>query len=366
MQIPFYDMKRVYEVRQVTTNRSIERALSSGRYILGDEGSLFENEFAEYQGGGFAAGCASGTEALTLAIWALGVPKGSEVIIPALTAFPTASAVVMAGCVPTFADVNPFTGLLDPAEVEKHINPTVGAIIAVHLYGQMCPMEELRKLADTNGIPIIEDCAQAHGAMRKGFKAGAWGDIAAFSFYPTKNLAACGDAGLVFSLNEEIINRVKLLRNYGETQRYHHEVFGINSRLDEIQAAVLRDRLLELETDNHRRRELASIYIQVLADSSVLAMESDPDNIHAYHLFVVRYAERDKLIQHLQEQGVGVLIHYPIPLPYQPVFSYLGHASGEFPAAEQLCSSIASLPLYPELMEEEVVMVGELCLRLVG
>jgi dTDP-3-amino-3,4,6-trideoxy-alpha-D-glucose transaminase len=265
MNIPFCDLSRVYEARKPVIDEAVLRVLASGRYILGEEGKAFEQEFAAFMGGGFAAGCANGTEAITLGLWALGLKPGQKVMVPALTAVPTAAAVILAGGIPVFADVDPNTGLLDPAALEPTALMGVAGIIAVHLYGQICDMKALGQIAADHHLWLVEDCAQAHGAAQHQKLAGTFGDIAAFSFYPTKNLGALGDAGLVYSSNEDLIEQVRKLRNYGESSRFNNEIYGINSRLDEMQAAILRGRLPSLGRDNHRRRQLARIYMEILS-----------------------------------------------------------------------------------------------------
>jgi dTDP-4-amino-4,6-dideoxygalactose transaminase len=363
VNIPFCDLARVYEARKPIIDEAVQRVLASGKYILGEEGKAFEQEFAAFLGGGFAAGCANGTEAITLALWALGLKPGQKVIVPALTAVPTAAAVILAGGVPLFADVDINTGLLDPAALDPNVLKGVAGIIAVHLYGQMCDMRALRQLADNHHLWLLEDCAQAHGATQHQKIAGTFGDIAAFSFYPTKNLGAFGDAGLVYSTNENLIEQVRKLRNYGETSRFNNEIYGINSRLDEVQAAILRGKLPTLRRDNQRRRQLARIYDEILQYSNIAPLQVLPGNEHVWHLFVVRHAQRDRLMELLAAEGIGTSIHYPLPVPAQPAYRRYGYAPGKFPAAEQLCSEIFSLPLYPELTEEEVAMVGEILSR---
>ena len=363
MNIPFCDLARVYEARKTIIDEAVHRVLASGKYILGEEGKAFEQEFATFLGGGFAAGCANGTEAITLALWALGLKPGQKVIVPALTAVPTAAAVVLAGGIPVFADVDINTGLLDPAALDPNILKSVTGIIAVHLFGQTCDMRALKQLATDHKLWLLEDCAQAHGATQHSKIAGTFGDIAAFSFYPTKNLGAFGDAGLVYSTNEDLIEQVHKLRNYGESSRFNNEIYGINSRLDEMQAAILRGRLPSLARDNKRRQQLARIYLEILQYSNVESLDILPGNEHVYHLFVVRHPQRDRLMEELAAEGIGTSIHYPLPVPAQPAYRKYGYAPGKYPAADQLCREIFSLPLYPELTEEEIAMVGEILIR---
>lgn len=339
-------------------DRSIRRVLDRGWYILGQEVSSFEEEFASYLGASYAVGVGSGTEAIHLALAAEDIGVGDEVITSPMTAVPTACAISLTGAKPVFADVNRETGLLDPEEVRRRITPRTRAVIPVHLYGQCVPMDSLSDLAREKRICLVEDCAQAHGATWGDKLAGTWGDYGAFSFYPTKNLGAYGDGGAVVTWDPKRADSLRRLRNYGQVDRYRHASKGWNSRLDEIQAAVLRVKLPRLDSWNAKRRALAARYRGNLAGCPVSPLREQSGGEHVYHLFVVRALNRNRLRDELVHRGIETQIHYPIPVHLQEAFRDLGHRVGDFPAAEMLADSILSLPLYPELTFDQV---DEIC-----
>ena len=357
MTIPFVDLKASYLEIQSELDAAALEVLRSGWYVLGPQVRAFEEEFAAWLGLPDAAGVASGTDALLLALLACGVGPGDEVITPSHTAVATVAAVELAGARPVFADIRPDTFTLDPDAVAAAITPQTRAIVAVHLYGQMAAMDALADLAHKRGLVLVEDCAQAHGAASQGRMAGAVGDIAAFSFYPTKNLGAAGDGGLVASRRPELVERVRSLRQYGWRQRYISDEAGYNSRLDELQAALLRVKLRRLEAWNRQRQALAARYDELLAGSSVTTPLAAPGNQHVYHLYVVRSSQRDALQAHLDRHGIATAIHYPVPVHQQPAYRRLAPL-GDLPESERAAAEILSLPLYPQMPLEHVERVA--------
>jgi len=359
MKVPFADFKKHYKQYQTEIDQAVSRVLNSGYFILGPELEKFEQEFAELIGQGFVIGCASGTEAIYLALAVCPVGPGDEVIVVAHTAVPTISAISMTGATPVFVDIDPQTYLMDAAQVENLITPKTRAIIPVHLYGQMVDMQPLLKLAAKHRLFIIEDVAQATGATYKGAIAGTLGDFGTFSFYPSKNIGAFGDGGAVFTKNKEHFDQLLMLRNYGQSKRYYHDIVGINSRLDEMQAAILSCRMPYLKEWNSRRREIASRYNENLADlSDVLQTPlTHADNEHVFHLYVIQVEERDQLQTYLLERDIQTLIHYPIPAHLQKAYAYLGYNRGNLPVSEHIADRILSLPIYPELTDQQVDLV---------
>ena len=331
---------------------AIQRVLHKGRYILGEEVEAFEREFARYLNVAHAIGVGSGTAALEIALRACGIGPGDEVITTAHTAVATVAAIELAGATPVLADIEPGSFLLDPAEVEKVISPRTKAIIPVHLYGQPADLSGLLPLAQRHKLRMIEDCAQAHGAIYGDRRVGGWGDLGCFSFYPTKNLGAIGDGGMIVTGSTELAERARSLREYGWQRRYVSAFAGANSRLDELQAAILRVKLPCLDADNQRRLEIARLYSEDLAGCVTVPLVKDSRS-HVFHLFVIRTACRDALQEFLGKQGIGCAVHYPAPVHLQP--AYLGRLgeAGSFPAAEQAANDILSLPLYPELLASQ-------------
>ncbi len=364
MQIPFLDLKRQYEEIEDEVTASIEGVLKSGAYIVGSEVEAFEQEWARFCGVGGAAGVGSGTDALILALKASGgIREGhnDEVITTPLTAGYTALAIAGAGGVPVFADINPQTLTLDPEALEKAITPRTRAIVPVHLYGQMCEMQAICDVASRYGLIVIEDAAQAHGAFSGGKRAGAHGHAAAFSFYPTKNLGAYGDGGAVTSNDLKLIEQVKVLRQGGHAFALQTNVTGHNSRLDEIQAAVLRVKLKYLEASNKCRKRLASIYRELLSGGTLKIPVVRDIESHVFHLYVVQHPERERLRADLAAQGIETMIHYPFLLHQQPLFR--SGAQRPLPVAESVAGKIFSLPLYPQLSEAEARRVAQVILN---
>lgn len=346
--LPLVDLRWQFAQMGGAAMSRIHELSAAGAFILGPEVQAFEREFAAYLQIPHVLGVANGTDALELALRAGGIEAGDEVILPANTFVATALAVTRIGGIPVFADVDASFGLLDPRSVNQRVTKKTRAVIAVHLWGQMAPMEPLLSLCKKHGLLLFEDAAQAHGAKQEGRLAGSIGVAAGFSFYPGKNLGAFGDAGAVATTDEGMAARVRSLRNYGGTEKYVHTELGFNSRLDALQAAVLREKLPMLDEWNTLRAEAAGRYEAMLKPLSWLRTpQVAPGNEHVWHLYVVRCAERDRVLALLNAAGVQAAIHYPIPLHQQGVFASLGYRAGDFPNAEAFCSSILSLPLFP-------------------
>lgn len=357
--VQFSNPKAQYLSYKADIDRAISETLESGWYILGQQSKFFENEFAAYIGTDFAIGVGSGTEALHVALKACDVGQGHEVITVSHTAVATVSAIELCGATPVLADVESDYFTIDPSKIEKLITTKTKAIIAVHLYGQPANLDAITTIAKKYGLYLIEDCAQCHGSTFHGKRLGSYGDLSCFSFYPTKNLGAIGDGGAIVTNNPSLAEKVRLLREYGWAERYVSHISGWNSRLDEVQAAVLRVKLKHLDKDNQRRVAIAQVYHERLKDTGVTLPETRNDATHVYHLYVVRSKERDRLKNFLSEKGVGTGIHYPVPIHLQK--AYKGHFQGgdALPVTEQLAGEILSLPMYPELSEDDVAATIE-------
>lgn len=358
--IPQANPRAQYESHKTDIDQAVARVLDRGRYILGEETAAFEREFAAYIGAPWGIGVGSGTEALHLALRACGIGTGDEVITVSHTAVATVAAIELCGALPVIVDIDPRTFTMDPAALQAAITPRTRAIIPVHLYGQPAHLEPILALARPRKIYVIEDCAQAHGALYENKRAGAWGDIACFSFYPTKNLGAIGDGGLVITADPALAENARLLREYGWRERYVSDVAGWNTRLDELQAAILRVKLQTLDADNDCRRTLAALYDELLAGSSVKTPARAPYGKHVYHLYVVRVpgGRRNDLQAFLKERGIGSAVHYPTPVHLQPAYRGRLGDSGSFPETERAAREILSLPLYPELSPDDVRRVA--------
>jgi dTDP-4-amino-4,6-dideoxygalactose transaminase len=357
VNVPIVELKSQYLGLREEIDGAIRQVLEASWFILGEQGRRFEEEFATYLGVPHSVGVGSGTEALHLALLALGIQPGDEVITTPATAAATACAIRFANATPVFADVDPRTLTLDPAAVERRITPRTRAIVPVHLYGHAVDMDPLLALAQRHGLKLVEDCAQAHGTRYRGRMVGTLGDAAAFSFYPSKNLGAYGDAGAVACRSAEHAKALKMLRNYGEEERYYHSIEGFNSRLDEIQAAILRAKLPHLDRWNQRRREIAARFSRLIRNEAVSLPSEAAWSTHIYHLYVVRTEDRGALRRHLADAGVGSQIHYPVPLHLQKAFAHLGQGPGSCPIAEEAAGKVLSLPLYPELTEDQIAHV---------
>ncbi|MCB8967804.1 MAG: DegT/DnrJ/EryC1/StrS family aminotransferase [Ardenticatenaceae bacterium] len=358
MNIPFVDLKAEYEALRAELDTAVSQAIASGWYILGEEVSAFEAEFASYIGIEHAVGVASGTDAILLGLRALGVGPGDEVITVAHTAVATIAAIELAGATPVFVDIEPDTYTLDPALLAAAITPRSKAIIPVHLYGHPADLDPILALARQHKLYVLEDCAQAHGTRYHGKIVGSFGDAAAFSFYPTKNLGALGDGGAVVTRHDEVAERLLALRQYGWKQRYISETTGYNSRLDELQAALLRVKLAYLDGMNAARRRLANQYAQALAALPLTLPAERPFARHVYHLYVIQTEQRDALRTHLQAQGIGTAIHYPQPVHHQPAYDHLGYGANSLPITENCAARILSLPMYPTMPEAHVAQVA--------
>jgi dTDP-4-amino-4,6-dideoxygalactose transaminase len=361
MQVPFLDLRRQHSEIESEVNSALARVVSSGEFILNGEVESFETEWAHFCGVPGAVATNSGTDALALALIASGAlsrGENHEVITTPLTAGYTALAILSAGGVPVFADVNPRTYALDPESVEKAITPRTRAIVPVHIYGQMADIEGICQVASRHGLIVIEDAAQAHGAESLGKRAGSYGMAAAFSFYPTKNLGACGDGGAVISNDVRLCEQVKSLREGGHLRALQTGEIGRNSRLDEIQAAVLRIKLRYLSNWNQRRQGFAEIYCNELAraGSRLILPHTSASEAHVYHLFVVQHENREALRAHLTTQGIETMIHYPFLLHQQPLFGR--REQRPLPVAEDLVRRIFSLPLYPQINVDELRAVS--------
>jgi dTDP-4-amino-4,6-dideoxygalactose transaminase len=354
--IPFEDMERANRPFAGELRAAFERVLARGRYVLGAEGAAFEQEFAAALGGGHAVGTGSGTDALTLAFMGLGIAQG-EVILPVNSCMATALAVVRCGLTPVFSDPRPGTFLFDPADAGSRVTPRTVALLPVHLFGLPCDMGAVLALAERHGLAVVEDCAQAHGASWRGKAAGTFGHAAAFSFYPTKNLGALGDGGALATADPALADRVRVLRNSGARERCRADVNGMNSRLDEVQAAFLRAKLPHLPAIVAKKNLLASLY-----DGGLSPAFARPRPVEgagaARHLYPVLHPGRERLRAHLAARGIGTEIHYPLPLHRHPAFAHFG--DGEYPAAERLHRDILSLPLSFGHSEEEIAaVIGE-------
>ena len=357
--VPFVDLAAQYSDIAAEVQDAINGVLARTDFILGREVRLFEEEFAAYCGVARAVGVDSGTSALELALRACGVGAGDEVIVPANTFVATALAASYVGATPVLVDVNPETHLVDIGQVRDAIGPRTKAIMPVHLFGRPADMDAIMTVARQHGLRVIEDACQAHGARYKGRRVGSFGDAAAFSFYPGKNLGAYGDGGIVVTNDMEIADRLGLLRNYGQREKYRHETKGFNRRLDTIQAAVLRVKLRHLDAWNSRRREHASTYQRLLAGSGVRIPSSGAEVESVWHLFVIETRSREKLQRYLTDRGVVTGIHYPRPLHLQPAYKDLGYSLGDFPVTERAAVQILSLPMYAELGEASIAHVAD-------
>jgi dTDP-4-amino-4,6-dideoxygalactose transaminase len=335
---------------------AIRRVLERGNFILGDEVRDFENAFSGYLGAGYAVGVGSGTDALFLSIRGAGIGQDDEVVVPALTAPPTAAAVIMAGATPVFCDVDESTLTMSIDSARSLVTARTRAILPVHLYGNPAKLDELCKLAESRNLVLIEDACQAHGASYAGKKAGTFGRTGCFSFYPTKNLGALGDGGMVVTDDKDVAKRLRMLRDYGRAGRDKFLLRGINSRLDELQAACLNVRLKHLEANNRRRQEIALLFIEAFKDTGIIIPEELQDAGSVYHLFVVRVKDRDRFRDHLRDMGVETAVHYPEAVCDQPAFQEYSRKS-DVPVSRKVVNEIVSLPMFPTLTDDEVQKV---------
>ena len=356
MQVPFADLRRATEAVRADLDAATKRVLDSGWFVMGEEGRAFEREFADWCGAAHAVGCASGTDAIELALRALGVGPGDEVVTQANTCVPTIAGIERAGATPVLCDVDPDAGTMDPESLRRTIGPATRAVVPVHLYGQCADVDALRESA--GDLPLVEDCAQAHGATLDERAAGTMGELGTFSFYPTKNLGAVGDGGAVVTSDGALDERLRLIRTYGERERYVHVEHGVNSRLDELQAALLRAKLPHLEAWNERRAGIAASYDAALEGAAVRPLARLPGRRSVFHLYVVRSLDRDAFRARLSDAGIGTLVHYPQPIHAYAPYRDLRRDPDGLAAAETLATEVVSLPLYPELTDDEVEHVA--------
>ena len=350
MQVPFLDLKAHHDSMRGELETAIREVLDSNAFAGGPFVAKFEQDFATYCGAADVIGVGNGTDALWLSMLALGIGAGDEVITVPMTFMATAEAISYCGAKPVFVDIDERTYTLDPDLLERAISPRTKAIIPVHLFGQTADMDAILEIARRRGLPVIEDACQAHGAEYRGRKAGSIGTAGCFSFYPGKNLGALGEAGAVVTNNEELRNKIRMLRDHGQAKKYHHALIGWNARMDGIQGAALRLKLKHLDRANQARRANARFYEQHLAAVEEVILPTEAEYArHVYHLYVVRVQDRDRVLQTMANRGIACGIHYPIPVHLQEAYRFLGHRKGSFPVAERCAGEFLSLPMYPEL-----------------
>ncbi len=355
MKIPYCSFNVMHNELSDKIRAKFSKVFEKNDYIMGEELEAFEKEFAEYCGVKHAIGCGNGLDALVLCLRAIGVEAGDEILVPSNTFIATALAVSYAGCTPVFVEPDERTYNIDPAKIEEKITPKTKAIMPVHLYGRACEMDKIMEIAKKHNLKVIEDCAQAHGATFKGKRIGGFGDAAGFSFYPGKNLGALGDGGAVVTNNDELADKIRMLRSYGSKIKYHHEYQGINSRLDEMQAGFLRIKLENLDKWNRERNRIAKIYLDKINNPLItLPLSSDDEYYTVWHIFPVLCERRDELQAYLSEKGIGALSHYPIPMHVQGAYKELNIPVGSLPLAEKICAQELSIPLFYGLTDEEI------------
>ena len=365
MQVPLLDLRQQHAALRDELRAAIERVFESQQFILGEDVRLLETELARYTHTEYAIGCASGSDAVLLALMALDIGAGQEVVTTPFTFFATASAIARVGARPRFVDIEPRTYNIAPEQIESAINERTRALLPVHLYGQCAEMDEILSAAERHHLAVVEDAAQAVGAEDRGRRAGSLGRVGCFSFYPTKNLGAAGEAGMLTTDDEHLAERLRRLRVHGGATEYHHDEIGLNSRLDTLQAAVLRVKLPRLDAWSDARRARADSYTRLIFDAGLGEVVTPPfvreDSRHIFHQYVIRVSaeHRDALIEHLKQSGVGTKVYYPVPLHLQPCFAYLGYREGDFPRAERAARETLALPMFPELNDEQQAYVVE-------
>ncbi len=357
--IPLMDMVAQYHSIKPEIDQAISEVMEKGHFILGPNVAALEKEVAAYLGIKHGVGVASGTDALILAMRALGIGAGDEVIVPSYTFFATAEAVLLVGATPVLVDVEPENYSIDIDQIASKITTKTKAIIPVHLYGHPANMTAVMDIARKHNLKVIEDNAQAFGAEHRGQKTGSFGDVSCLSFFPSKNLGGCGDGGMIVTNDDDVADRVRMLRTHGWKKKYFPEVVGYNSRLDELQAAILRVKLRHIDDWNNRRRELAEIYRQRLAGAPVTVPNDGADAHHVYHLFIIEVEERTRFEQQLKEQGIPTSIYYPQPLHLNEPLKHLGYKAGDFPVSERASERTISIPFYPEISDEQIARVME-------
>jgi dTDP-4-amino-4,6-dideoxygalactose transaminase len=362
MKVPMLDLTEQYQGMKTEILSILDDVMSKAHFILGDNVKKLEKDIAEFSSSKHGIGVANGSDALNIAMLGCGIQPGDEVIVPSFTFFATAGAVSRIGAIPVFVDIDPKTFNIDPSSIEKAITSKTKAIIPVHLYGQMADMERIKEIADKHNLVIIEDAAQAIGSLHRGKKVGELGTAATYSFFPTKNLGAYGDAGMIITNDDEIAERVRVLRVHGSKPKYYHHVLGYNSRLDEMQAAILNVKFPHLNDWSELRREKAQTYTQLLHEmlgDKVVTPYVEEFNHHVFHQYTIRVQKRDELQAYLKEQGVETMVYYPKPLHLQPVFAELGFKEGDLPESEKAAREAISLPMFPELKIEQQQYVVE-------
>ncbi|MGP4078984.1 DegT/DnrJ/EryC1/StrS family aminotransferase [Pseudalkalibacillus sp. R45] len=363
MKVPMLDLSRQYESLKDEMLSTLDEVMTSTRFILGDNVKQLEKSVADYSNVQYGIGVANGSDALHIALQACGVTTGDEVITTPFTFFATAGAIARTGATPVFVDIDPVTFNIDPSKIEAAITDKTKAIMPVHLYGQCADMDPIIEIAEKHNIYIVEDAAQSIGSSYKGRTSGQLGDAACYSFFPTKNLGAYGDAGMIVTDNEELAERMSVIRVHGSKPKYHHHILGYNSRLDEMQAAILNVKFPHLNEWSEQRRDNAENYTKLLKEllpEEVTVPVEEENRYHVFHQYTIRVSKRDELQGFLKENGVATMIYYPLPLHVQPVFKELGYKEGDFPEAEKAAKEALSLPMFPELTTEQQTYVVEM------
>lgn len=356
MKVPMLDLSEQYQELRSEVLEVLDKVMSSSQFILGDHVKKLEKDVAEYSNVAHGIGCANGSDAIHIALQAMGVGPGDEVITTAFTFFATGGAIVRAGATPVYVDIDPVTFNIDPEKIEEAITEKTKAIIPVHLYGQMADMERIAEIAKKHNLGVVEDAAQAIGSKHNGKSVGELGTAATYSFFPTKNLGAYGDGGMIVTNDDDVAEKCRVIRVHGSKPKYYHHVLGYNSRLDELQAAVLNVKFPHLDKWGELRREKAETYTQLLNETlgdKVVTPAIKEGNYHVFHQYTIRVEKRDELQQFLKEQGVSTMIYYPLPLHVQPVFKNLGYKEGDLPLTEKAAKEALSLPMFPELKTEQ-------------
>lgn len=356
-------MRRQYQALRDEVEPAVLEVLESGNYVLGPQVKAFEEEFARKHGAKHAVAVNSGTSALQLALLAAGIGPGDEIITPPMTFTASTAAILYTGARPVFVDIEPNTWTIDPLKIEEKITPQTRAILPVHLYGQAASMEPIMEIAQRHRLAVVEDCAQAHLADYQNQKVGTFGSFGCFSFYPGKNLGAYGEGGLVLVKNSGDADKIRQLRDWGQSQKYHHDLLGFNYRMDAIQGVVLGIKLKRLQGWTERRRTHAGLYQRILERNGYQVAQEAEGRRHVYHIFSIFHEKRDKIQAYLASRGVETALHYPVPIHLQKAYQTLGYQDGDFPVSEWLARTQLSLPIYPELSQDEVMQVTDLLIE---